>query len=206
MNTQTPYYDLLRVPQAAARNREPVLNILKNILPESGTVLEIGSGSGAHSIYFAGHMPHLTFQPSERETVFFGNIENWINLSKLRNIKKPVKIDLLESSWPPLDLTGIFSINVAHIAPWPATVALIEKAGNLLEKGAPLYFYGPFFSKEREAGTGNISFDQSLREEHPQKGIRHIEEMTACALKAGFKEPDLIDMPSNNLSVIFRKA
>lgn len=205
MTLETPIYDLLPVSAAAFKNREPICEILRHILPKSGTVLEVGSGSGAHTVYLASHLPHLTFQPTERLSEQLSSIEAGRAQTGLSNVGPPLLLDLLDDKWPVTKADAVISINVIHIAPWAATPALIRNAARILSPGAPLYFYGPFYQSDVETVASNIAFDKSLREEEPEKGLRHLDEITAHAHEAGFTGPQIIKMPANNLSVVFRK-
>ena len=204
--TDTPVYDLHPVPPAALRNRALIREILSHILPKSGTVLEIGSGSGAHVIYLASHLPHHNFQPTERSEEQLSQIETWIKQANLTNIEKPLKLDLLEEPWPVTKADALISINVIHIAPWTATLALIKQASQILTSGAPLFFYGPFFQSDSETAPSNLAFDESLRAGNPASGIRHLDDITTHAQETGFTGPHIIKMPANNLSVVFTKA
>ena len=201
-----PAYDLQPVPPAALRNRAIIAETLSQLLPKTGTVLEIGSGSGAHAIYLANHLPDLTFQPTERSQEQLPHIETWIKQAKLTNIMPPLKLDLLDREWPIKSADALISINVIHIAPWAATRALISQAGKTLKRNAPLFFYGPFFQSDVETAPSNIAFDQSLRAGNPERGIRHLGDITTHAHEAGFNGPHIIKMPANNLSVVFTKV
>lgn len=132
------------VPDHAARNRGPILDVLRKILPAAGTVLEIGSGSGSHTAFFAHEMPKLTFQPSERSGEALARIEARIRDAGLANIEAALRLDIFDEPWPLAHADAVIAINVLHIAPWEAAPVLIEKAAAILPQGAPLYFYGPF--------------------------------------------------------------
>ncbi|MEP3524240.1 MAG: DUF938 domain-containing protein [Hyphomicrobiales bacterium] len=201
-----PVYDLHPVPPAALRNRALISETLARILPKSGTVLEVGSGSGAHVIYLANHLPYLNFQPTERSEEQLSQIEKWIKQAKLTNIETPLKLDLLEEQWPVSKADALISMNVIHIAPWTATLALIKLASHILTSGAPLFFYGPFFRSDIETAPSNLAFDESLRAGNPSSGIRHLDDIATHAQEAGFTGPHIINMPANNLSVVFTKA
>jgi len=206
MTSDTPLYDLLPVPAAAFKNRGPICEVLGHVLPKAGTVLEVGSGSGAHVAYLASHLPHPTFQPTERLAEQLVKTKDWIAQTGLPNIAAPLKLDLLDEKWPVTKADALIAINVIHIAPWAATVALIRNGARILPSGAPLYFYGPFYQSGVETAASNIAFDQSLREEDPAKGLRDLDEIIAHAHDAGFSDPRIIPMPANNLSVVFSKG
>ncbi|KRE00142.1 SAM-dependent methyltransferase [Bosea sp. Root381] len=194
----------LRAP-AAARNRDAILAVLREALPATGLVLEIASGSGEHAVHFARAFPELTFQPSDPSPEALRSIEAWIAESGARNISQPLLIDAAAPSWPALDPAAILCINMIHIAPWSAAQGLFRQAGRLLPPEAPLILYGPFRRSGRELEPSNAAFDASLRERNPAWGLRDLGDVTALATEAGFGEPEVIEMPANNLSVVFRR-
>lgn len=198
--------DQRRSAPSALRNREAIASILQSVLPDSGIILEIGSGTGEHVIHFAEKFSNLTFQPTERDPVKLESIIVWIEETKLPNIRHPFAFDLLEDDAPIEKADAVISANVIHIAPWAATIALFKLAGQLLPSDAPLFFYGPFLQQGVETSQGNLDFDAKLHAENPGGGLRHIDDMTALGLEHGFTPPMIIEMPANNLSVIFRKV
>ncbi|MEP3631152.1 MAG: DUF938 domain-containing protein [Hyphomicrobiales bacterium] len=197
--------DQRRSAPSALRNRETIANILQSVLPDSGVVLEIGSGTGEHVIHFAEKFSNLTFQPTERDPVKLESIIAWTEETKLPNIRHPFAFDLLEDDAPIEKADAVISANVIHIAPWAATVALFKLAGQLLPSDAPLFFYGPFHRSDIETAPSNVAFDAKLHAENPGGGLRHIDDMTALGEENGFSPPMIIEMPANNLSVIFKK-
>lgn len=197
-------HDRLSAP-ATLRNREPILDVLRQVLPDRGTVLEIASGSGEHAVHFARHLPHLTFQPSDPDSTALRSIAAWIADSDLTNVRAPVMLDAAAALWPIVQADAIICINMIHISPWPATEGLIKKAATLLALGAPLYLYGPYRREDRPTAASNEDFDVSLRGRNPAWGLRSLDDVAALASAAGFAAPDIIEMPANNLSVIFRK-
>ena len=194
----------LRAP-AAARNRDAILDVLRATLPVAGLVLEIASGSGEHAVHFADAFPELAFQPSDPSPEALRSIAAWSAESGLANIREPLLIDAAAPSWPPLAPAAILCINVIHIAPWAAAEGLFRQAGRLLPPGAPLVLYGPFRRPGRELEPSNAAFDASLHERDPAWGLRDLGDVGNLARQAGFGEPEVIEMPANNLSVIFRK-
>lgn len=194
----------LRAP-AVARNREAILEVLRDALPAAGLVLEIASGSGEHAVHFARAFPGLTFQPSDPSPEALRSIEAWIAESGAGNIARPLLIDAAAASWPPLEPAAMLCINMIHIAPWTAAQGLFRQAGRLLPADAPLILYGPFRRPGRELEPSNTAFDASLRERDPAWGLRDLDKVAELATEAGFGEPEVIEMPANNLSVIFRR-
>ena len=191
---------------ATARNRDAILDVLREILPDSGRILEIASGSGEHILHFARALPLLTFQPSDPSPQALASIEAWTADSDAANISPPLLLDAAASTWPacgPID--AILCINMIHIAPWAATEGLLRQAGTLLPEGAPLYLYGPYRRADRPLEPSNAAFDESLRARNPDWGLRDLEKVAAVATGAGFSGPKVTEMPANNLSLIFRK-
>lgn len=188
---------------ATRRNREPIRDALKDILPASGTVLEIASGSGEHTAFFAGAFPHLKWQPSERESTLLASISAHTRAARLENVAPPVAIDVARQPWPIAAADAVICINMLHIAPWSACGHLFAGARPILPAGAPLYLYGPFMRSGRHTAPSNAAFDRSLRAQDPSWGIRDVEDVAAAA--EGFALDRIIEMPANNLSVVFRK-
>lgn len=194
----------LRAP-AAARNRDAILAVLREALPATGTVLEIASGSGEHAVHFAATLPALTFQPSDPSPEALASIAAWVAQSGAGNILPPLQIDAAAEGWPACSPDAILCINMIHIAPWSAAQGLIRHAGRLLAPGRPLILYGPFKRPDRPLEPSNAAFDASLRERDPAWGLRDLDAVAALATEAGFGEPEVIEMPANNLSVVLRK-
>jgi hypothetical protein len=190
---------------ATQRNRDAILAVLKTVLPPAGLVLEIASGSGEHCLHFAAALPALTFQPSDPSPEALASIAAWTGAGGATNVLPPLRLDVMGSDWPVATADAILCINMIHIAPWAATSALLAEAAQLLPTGAPLYLYGPFRRPGRELEPGNATFDASLRERDPDWGLRDLGEVTAQAAAAGFSGPQVIEMPANNLSLVFRR-
>lgn len=190
---------------ATSRNRDAILEILRGILPASGLVLEIASGSGEHIIHFAQALPGLTFQPSDPEEAARNSIAAWTRDRGLTNIRPPIEIDAAMQSWPVQAADAMLCINMIHISPWSATEGLMREAGRILPGGAPLYLYGAYRQKNVETVASNEAFDASLKQRNSAWGLRYLEDVAALAKAAGFSEPQVTPMPANNLSVVFRK-
>ncbi|GAU84102.1 DUF938 domain-containing protein [Bosea sp. BIWAKO-01] len=191
---------------ATLRNREPILDILRKILPATGLVLEIASGSGEHVSHFAAALPTLTFQPSDPDQDALISTAAWIRESGLANIRPPVQLDAAAAEWPVRSADAIICINMIHISPLAATRGLMTQAGKLLPEGAPLYLYGPYRRPGRALEPSNLAFDESLRARNAEWGLRELEDVVALAKQAGFGEPDVTEMPANNLSLVFRRG
>ena len=194
------------VAPAAQRNREPILSVLADVLPATGTVLEIASGSGEHAVHVARTWPALRIQPTDPSEEALGSIAAWRAESGLANLLPPVRLDVHEQPWPVESADAILCINMIHIAPWSATEALFGGAAALLSPGAPLYLYGPFRRPGRPLEPGNAAFDQSLRARDPGWGLRNLADVERVAKAAGFDLAKVIEMPANNLSLVFRRS
>jgi len=190
---------------AAARNRGPILDVLREILPNEGRVLEIASGTGEHVTHFAAHLPGLTFQPSDPGAEARASIAAWIAETGAKNILPPLALDAAAGPWMIAKADAIVCINMIHISPWAATEGLFAGARRLLPAGAPLYLYGPYKRDGAHTAPSNVAFDESLRAQNPQWGVRDMEIVAACAKNAGFSGPQIVAMPANNLSVVFRR-
>ncbi|RED15281.1 DUF938 domain-containing protein [Parasphingopyxis lamellibrachiae] len=191
---------------ATARNRDAIAAVLARELPHSGTVLEIASGSGEHILHFARMLPELDWQPSDPDPACRVSITAWLKENVLHNVADPIDLDASTSQWPVEDIAAILCINMIHISPWAATMGLLAGAGRLLAPGEPLYLYGPFRMAGRTTAPSNEAFDRSLRSRNPQWGLRHLEEVENEAHSHGLARTETIDMPANNISVIFRKT
>ncbi len=190
---------------STARNRGPILDVLRNVLPAKGVALEIASGAGEHVTFFAQHLPGLTFCPSDPNAEARESISAWIASTRLANVDAPLALNVEEFPWPISAADAIICINMTHISPWSATEALFEGGSRALRKGAPLYLYGPYRCGGAHTALSNAEFDGSLRARDAAWGIRDLDDVAACAREKGFGEPQVVEMPANNLSVIFRR-
>jgi hypothetical protein len=195
-----------RTSEAAQRNRDAILAVLVRVLPARGRVLEIASGSGEHALAFATALPGLTWQPSERDAEGLASIAAWRAEQGPANLLSPVELDVLRWPWPVTAADAIVCINMIHIAPWAACEALLRGAGALLKPGAPLYLYGAMKLEGRFTAPSNADFDASLRARDPSWGVRDLAEVTTAAQAEGLALAELVPMPANNFSLIFRRA
>ncbi|MGL4265354.1 MAG: DUF938 domain-containing protein [Afipia sp.] len=191
---------------ATLRNRDVILDVLRGVLPASGLVLEIASGSGEHVVHFARAFPDLTFQPSDPEDAALQSITAWAQDSGLSNVRPPVVLDASSDRWPVTKANAILCINMIHISPWQATQGLIRGAAKLLPSGAPLYLYGPYRRADVVTAPSNEAFDASLKSRNPEWGLRDLETVAELARTEGFSAPAITEMPANNLSVVFRRV
>jgi SAM-dependent methyltransferase len=194
-----------RFAPATQRNRDPIVSVLRVVLPQSGEVLEVASGTGEHIVHFAAYFPHLQWQPSDFDPAGLESIQAWVDESQLPNIKSPVSLDAVNPDWPVLQADAIICINMVHISPWRATLGLFAGAKRLLGNGGLLYLYGPYKEANAETAASNEAFDASLQSANSEWGLRHVEDMVDVALVNGFELEQRIEMPANNLSLIFRK-
>jgi hypothetical protein len=191
---------------AVARNRDPILDILRGVLPAKGEVLELASGSGEHVVHFAKHLPALTFQPSDPQPDARASIAAWSAAEGLVNVAAPLMLDAASADWPIDRADAILCINMIHISPWAATSGLFAGARRLLPTGAPLYLYGSYKRSGEHTAPSNAAFDDWLRAQDSEWGVRDLEAVAEAAERNGFGPPQIIEMPANNLSVIFRRT
>lgn len=189
-----------------ARNAEPIAEVLKDVLPARGLVLELASGTGEHSLHFAREFPKLLWQPSDAEPAALRSIEAWRADSGLFNLLPPISLDVRAAEWPVAAADAIVAINLLHISAWAATAGVMRGAGRLLAPGAPLTVYGPFRQAGVDTAPSNLAFDESLKARDPDWGLREVEAVAAEAEKCGFSLALVVPMPANNLSLVFRKA
>lgn len=190
---------------AAARNRAPIRTVLQQVLPESGLVLEVASGSGEHVVHFATAFPGLVFQPSDPNEAARASIAAWIADAGLDNVRPPIDLDVAAPVWPLTAADAVLCINMVHISPWNSTIGLIQGAAALLPKGAPLYLYGPYRRDGAHTAESNAAFDADLRRRNPDWGVRDMEAVMDLAVAGGFAAPEIVAMPANNFSLVFRR-
>jgi hypothetical protein len=190
---------------SAARNRDPILNVLIRFLPSRGVVLELASGSGEHVMHFAQALPTLTFQPSDPDPQARASIDAWIASAGLPNVRPALALDATAQPWPIATADAVVCINMIHISPWEAAVGLVRGTAALLPPGGLLYLYGPYRRNGSHTAPSNEAFDRSLRERNPAWGIRDLEAVAELAVTHGFGPPAIEQMPANNLSLMFHK-
>lgn len=193
--------DVKKHAPAALRNRGAIAEALRAILPLSGPVLEIASGSGEHAAYFAEEFPTIDWQPTDPDASALASIAAWS--AGLANVRAPLMLDAAADAWPVAVADAVLCINMVHIAPWEATLGLMAGAAKLLASGAPLVLYGPYRRAGVPTADSNEAFDQSLRARDPRWGLRDVDAVTAAA--TGFALDRLIEMPANNLMLVYRR-
>jgi SAM-dependent methyltransferase len=194
-----------RSAPAAARNREPILRVLRDTLPRPALVLEIASGTGEHALWFSRALPELTWQPTDHNPKALSSIAAWREMAGPPNLLPPLLLDASAETWPVARADAVVAINMVHIAPWTATKGLIAGAARVLTQGGLLFLYGPFREGGVHTGDGNAAFDADLRARDPSWGIRDLDEITALAGQHGLTGPERVAMPANNLIVVFRR-
>jgi len=198
--------DARRSAPAVQRNRDPILAVLRQHLPETGLLLEISAGTGEHAAYFAGAFPGLVWQPSDPDPAARASIAAWAREAKLNNLRPPLELDAAAESWPVARADAVLCINMIHIAPWAAGLGLLRGAARLLPPGGPLILYGPYKQGGAHTAPSNEAFDAGLRAQNPEWGVRNLEDVAEAAAAAGFEPPEVVGMPANNLMPIFRRA
>jgi SAM-dependent methyltransferase len=195
-----------REAPAAARNRDAILAVLSRVLPKAGIVLEIASGTGQHAVHCAAALPGVTWQPSDPDAASRESIEAWRHEAALANLNAPIALDVRREPWDvPDTLGGIVCINMIHIAPWEAAEALFEGAGTRLAHDGVLYLYGPYKRDGAHTAPSNAAFDEQLRATDARWGVRDLEAVEALGRNAGLSLREVVPMPANNLSLVFRR-
>ncbi|MBY8336337.1 DUF938 domain-containing protein [Alteriqipengyuania sp. NZ-12B] len=196
-----------RESPAAQRNREPIADVLADVLPERGIVLEMASGTGEHVVHFAKRFAHLDWYPSDPDAEARASIAEHVAQAGLANVMPPLALDASASEWPLDAADAILCINMVHISPWQATEGLFAGAARLLPPmDGPLILYGPYLEREVETAPSNLAFDESLKARDPRWGLRDLAEVDALAKHHGLTRTLRVAMPANNLIVVYRKA
>ena len=186
--------------EACERNRDPILAVLREVLPQSGQVLEIASGTGQHAAYFSGALPGLRWQPSDLEGSL-ASIEAWREDSDAPNLSPPIVINLLGDIAPPDQVDAVVCINTVHIVAWQGVEQLFHLASKSLRPHGVLYLYGPYRYRDRALEPSNETFDSWLKTRDPMSGIRDYEAIEALAESTGFSLGGDRGMPANNRSI-----
>ncbi|MCM2131377.1 DUF938 domain-containing protein [Larsenimonas rhizosphaerae] len=194
---------------ATRRNRGPILDVLKTVLGPEDHVLEIASGSGEHAVHFAAALPGVDWQPSDPTPQSLRSIQAWTEHEGLGNVRTPIQLDVTRGPWgeETRGKHAIVCINMIHIAPWEASIALFDQATRSLLPGGHLILYGPFKRHGHHTCVSNEGFDGRLRRDDRRWGVRDLDnEVVPLATSNGFELLQVIDMPANNLSVIWRRV
>ena len=194
-----------RSAPAALRNREPIADVLRDWLPQSGLVLEVASGTGEHAVYFAETFSGLDWQPSDTHPDALASIAAWRAQASAPNLREPLVLDASMPHWPIDRADAILNINMVHISPWSAAIGLLEGAARLLGPGAPLILYGPWLSAKITTAPSNLAFDADLKRRDPEWGLRTVEDFAAEAAGRELVLAEQRAMPANNLMLLFRR-
>ena len=201
-----PDADRRQYAPATERNRDPILAVLKRVLPETGVLLEIGAGSGQHAAFFAPHFPGLIWQPTEPDPDGRASVAAWVEEVNPATLRPPLDLNVTANPWPVAQhVDAIFSANMIHIAPWACCRGLLAGAGRILRPDGVAVLYGPFMRGGEHTAPSNAEFDASLKRRDPSWGIRDLDAVTACAGEAGLAAAEIVAMPANNLMVIFKR-
>jgi hypothetical protein len=194
---------LKRSSPAALRNREPILAVLREWLPKQGRVLETAAGTGEHAVYFAAAFPQLTWQPSDADPEARESIDAYRQDAGLENLASALPLDVTDPDWPVTSAAAVLAINLVHISPPEAGLALLDGSARLLEPGAPMILYGPWRVRGEPLAPSNLAFDQALKERDPSFGLRDLTTFAAEARARGLELVQRVDMPANNLMLRF---
>lgn len=190
---------------ATQRNRAPILEVLRRVLPRQGIVLEIAAGTGEHAVHFAAALPDLTWQPSDPDPAARASILAWAGDAALPNLRPVLEINASHAPWPLDRADAIVCINMVHISPWEATLGLLAEAGRLLPAGGPLILYGPYRVGGAHTAPSNETFEHWLKDLDPRYGVRDVADVTEAAAPHGLSLDDRIPMPANNFILVLRK-
>lgn len=191
--------------EACEENKDPILAVLRREFADCRTVLEIGSGTGQHAVYFSRHLPHLTWQPSDLEAQH-ASIDAWRAEAGLPNLLPPLLLDVAREDWPTYNVDGIFSANTAHIMAWPAVVSMFAGIGRLLKANGVFCLYGPFNYHRRYTSESNARFDVMLKQRDPLSGLRDFGDLETLAGANGLSLTRDYAMPVNNRLLVWRAS
>jgi hypothetical protein len=195
---------------ATERNRSPILNILLQVLPPDGDILEIASGTGEHAVFFAPHFSPRQWIPSDPDHELRASIAAWREDCPTDNLQLPVALDVRDDRWLvegcDRPITSIININMIHISPWASCLGLFSGASRILPREGILYLYGPFRCNGQHTAPSNEAFDRSLHGRNPEWGVRDLEAVIEVARERGLNLQEVIAMPANNFSVVFRQS
>lgn len=197
----------MRHAPATLRNREPILDVLTRVLPQEGMLLEVASGTGEHAAFIAPRLDSIVWQPTDRDASMLADIDELVAFENCERIRPAVMLDALMQDWPIERADAVFCCNMIHIAPWQAAVGLFVGAARILPQGAPLILYGPYKRHSEHTAPSNATFEEWLKSQDRRFGVRCLDtQVKPLAEKHGFVLDEVIAMPANNLTVVWRKA
>lgn len=191
---------------ATGRNRQPILDVLRRVLPDTGLVLEVASGTGQHAVFFSEHLCGLRWQPSDASVDGLRSIQAWVEDSALENLLPPIELDVRSPRWPIASADALLCINMIHISPWDTTESLFHGASAVLAGGSPLITYGPYRLHGEHSAPSNAAFDESLRSRNPRWGVRDIDALIELAGRTGFELQECVPMPANNMTLVWTRV
>jgi len=191
--------------ESCDQNKAPILEVLSKEFSHAQHVLEIGSGTGQHAIYFGEHLPHLTWQTSD-VVIYHAGIRAWLDEAALPNVLPPLALDVEHDSWPDSTVDAVFSANTVHIMGWPQVQYMFVGIGNILAQGGVFCLYGPFNYNGAFTSPSNARFDGWLKVRDPASGVRDFEELDLLARNAGMVLTQDYAMPANNRTLVWRKV
>ena len=186
------------------QNKEPILAVLSEVLADSKDVLEVGTGTGQHAIFFAEKLPHLTWQCSD-QTQYHEGIHQWLAEADLPNVLPPIALNVSTDTWPSTLYDALYSANVTHIMHWDNVVDLFTQGAKCLKPQGKFVSYGPFNYGGRYTSQGNQQFDQHLKSGDPLSGIRDFDDLQELASENGLKLINDYEMPANNRILVWQK-
>lgn len=196
-----------RTSPATARNREPILEVLRRVLPQQGLVLEIAAGGGEHAVFNAAALPHLQWLPTDPDVQALVSIAAWRDHAGTPNLLRPIQLDASDPhAWPIRSADVVVNINMIHISPWAATEGLMAGAERVLPSGGVLFLYGPYLEDDIETASSNLAFDADLKLRNPAWGLRRREDVVALAERHQLMLVERVTMPANNLALLFRRS
>ena len=191
---------------AAARNTAPIGDVLDDWLPGNGLVVEIASGSGEHALAFSRRFPHLSWQPSDPDPQARASIGEWRDADGPANLLAPLAIDVCNPVWPVERADAVVAINMVHISPWEASLALIDGAARILAEDGVMILYGPWLVEGIDTAPSNLAFDADLKARDSRWGLRRVNDFAAEAEMRGFELTGERRMPANNHMLLFTRA
>ena len=191
--------------QACENNKQPILDVLKEVFNLPSELLEVGSGTGQHAIYFAEHLPHITWQPTDQAEYLEG-INQWVDEADLANVKSPVQLNVKDYPWPFQQLEAVFTANTLHIMSWEDVEVFFTRLGAYLQANAKFCSYGPYNKNGAYTSDSNARFDQWLKQRDPVSGIRHIEDLVALGKLNKIELTTEVAMPANNMCLVWQKS
>jgi len=195
---------MLKFSDACERNKDPILKILKHGFNNSNLVLEIGSGTGQHAVYFGKHLSHLNWQPTDLNENL-ASIKERIELEATDNVKSPIELDVSKHPWPILDVDAVFTANTFHIMSWELVENFFVGLGEVLNSSGALCVYGPFKYRGKYTSESNEKFDGFLKSIDPQSGIRDFEAVNKLAIEQGLRLLEDHQMPANNQCIVWKR-